>query len=328
MSASEFHPLAELFPLIEGADFDALVEDIREHGVRDPIVFHESKVLDGRNRYRALVHLSETGEVLGRGWGHRAGHCLTDSELSPPHMWFVRYNETFEGDPLAWVISKNLKRRHLDESQRAMVAAKLSNMGRGRPGKEPAPDYIPQIHGISAKASAAMLNVGTRSIESARNVLRDGVSELQRAVEQGNVAVSTAETLTHVPRDEQNHPRARSQDSLRSGQRQAGHNLGGLEAAADWAALPDHLCRPGDALCLRFWRPLDREPLPDDDDRGTVRAAGWRSRDGFCRAVRLDHGSAGTQHTSDDRGVGLRVRQPVVLGQADSRDGPLGFQRA
>jgi N6-adenosine-specific RNA methylase IME4 len=203
MSACEFHPLAELFPLIEGADFDALVEDIREHGVRDPIVFHESKVLDGRNRYRALVHLSETGEVLGRGWGHRAGHCLTDSELSPPHMWFIRYNETFEGDPLAWVISKNLKRRHLDESQRAMVAAKLSNLGRGRPGKEPAPDYIPQIHGISAKASAAMLNVGTRSIESARNVLRDGVSELQRAVEQGNVAVSTAETLTHVPRDEQ-----------------------------------------------------------------------------------------------------------------------------
>lgn len=204
MSACEFHPLANLFPLIEGGDFDALVDDIREHGVRDPIVMLDGLVLDGRNRYRALIDLAETGELLGPGWGHRAGGCLTDGELAPPHMWFVKYNASFEGDPLAWVISKNLKRRHLDESQRAMVAAKIANMGVGRPKSiEPAPAHIPPIGGISARASAAMLNVGARSVERASAVLRDGVADLQRAVEQGKVAVSTAETLTHVPLDEQ-----------------------------------------------------------------------------------------------------------------------------
>lgn len=198
----EFHPLANLFPLIEGGDFHALVEDIREHGVRDPIVMFEQQVLDGRNRYRALVQLTETGEVLGRGWGHRAGNCLTSSELNPPHIWFVRFNAAFEGDPLAWVISKNLKRRHLDESQRAMVAARLSNMGHGGDRRSDQVANLP-LDNIGQKAAAAMLNVSPRSLRSAQAVQEHGAAELQRAVEIGDVAVSTAETLSSLPVDEQ-----------------------------------------------------------------------------------------------------------------------------
>lgn len=75
-----------------------LAADIRLHGLLDPIVLLDGLVLDGRNRLRAC-------KAVG---------------VEPR---FVEWDGT--GDPAVWVISKNLKRRHLDTSQRAMVAGKL-----------------------------------------------------------------------------------------------------------------------------------------------------------------------------------------------------------
>ena len=46
----QFHPLANLFPLIEGDEFAALVEDVRANGLLVPIVLHEGMILEGRNR--------------------------------------------------------------------------------------------------------------------------------------------------------------------------------------------------------------------------------------------------------------------------------------
>jgi ParB-like chromosome segregation protein Spo0J len=48
MTALEFHPVANIFPLVEGQDFTELVADIKAHGLREPIVVYEDRVLDGR----------------------------------------------------------------------------------------------------------------------------------------------------------------------------------------------------------------------------------------------------------------------------------------
>jgi hypothetical protein len=57
-----FHPLADVLPLIEVAEFDRLVADISEHGLLNPITTYEGKILDGRNRARA----SDTAGVTPR----------------------------------------------------------------------------------------------------------------------------------------------------------------------------------------------------------------------------------------------------------------------
>lgn len=89
----EFHGYANIFPLMEGDDFDALVESVKER-LEEPIWMYEGKILDGRNRYLA---------------------CLA-AEVTPEF-------QSYEGDdPLGFVVRKNLDRRHLNASQRAAIA--------------------------------------------------------------------------------------------------------------------------------------------------------------------------------------------------------------
>ena len=83
----------------------------------------------------------------------------------------------------AFVVSLNLKRRHLNESQRAVVAAKLANLSHGQ---KKADTPI----GVSQADAASMLTVGHRSVQRAREVLDEGAPELVQAVEQGRVSVS------------------------------------------------------------------------------------------------------------------------------------------
>ena len=104
----EFHEIANIFPLMVGDYFEALRADIAKNGLLEPIVVHEGKILDGRNRYTA---------------------CLSVG-VRP---YAVDYNGD---DPLGYIISKNLHRKHLNESQRMGVAAKIANM----PIRTPVPE--------------------------------------------------------------------------------------------------------------------------------------------------------------------------------------------
>src|SRR5215467_2240772 len=58
----QFHPLANIFPLMEGEEFNALVTDVREYGLKNPVTLYHGGVIDGRNRVRAC---------LAAGWSWR-----------------------------------------------------------------------------------------------------------------------------------------------------------------------------------------------------------------------------------------------------------------
>jgi ParB-like chromosome segregation protein Spo0J len=173
------HPLAELFPPMTGADFDALVADVQQNGLLDPIVLYDNQILDGRHRYRACQQLGV--EPITVEW-------------------------TGPGTPEAFVISKNLHRRQLTESQRAVIAAKLANFGHG--GKRQAanlpvdadlrqPANLPV--GISQAKAAEMLNVSERSVRTAATVVKKGEPEMVRAVDRGDIKVSAAAKLVDLP---------------------------------------------------------------------------------------------------------------------------------
>lgn len=95
MIALDLHPLCTLFPRIEGAEFEALKADIAANGLREPIVIHEEMILDGGNRYRACVEAGVEPVVVPY-----AGN-----------------------DPLAFVLSSNLHRRHLTPGQQAAIVS-------------------------------------------------------------------------------------------------------------------------------------------------------------------------------------------------------------
>ena len=92
----EIHPVAAIFPLMEGKPFEDLVADIREHGQREPVYLLNGKVIDGRNRVNACKRCGIDVSTVKTDW---------------------------DGDPVVLVMSLNIHRRHLTDSQRAIIAA-------------------------------------------------------------------------------------------------------------------------------------------------------------------------------------------------------------
>jgi hypothetical protein len=107
----------------------------------------------------------------------------------------------------------SLHRRPLDESQRAMVAAKVATLTVGRP------KGTAGIHAVSQTRAGKMLNVSRDSVQKARRVRAKGAPELVKAVEDGKLAVSAAAALTGMPKDKQREALARIEETRQAGGR-------------------------------------------------------------------------------------------------------------
>jgi len=60
----EVHPAASIFPLIEGDDFEELVESVIRSGVQHPICVMGKLLIDGRNRLRAVEVARSKGHAI------------------------------------------------------------------------------------------------------------------------------------------------------------------------------------------------------------------------------------------------------------------------
>jgi hypothetical protein len=168
----QIHPAALAFPEMSAAELREMADDIRNNGLACAIVHDPAGLLlDGRNRLKAC-------EIAG---------------VQP------RF-ETYKGDnPVGFIISANLRRRHLNESQRALVASKLATLSHGGDRRS---DQVAKLQFEIPKAAvaAAMLNVSERLLASAVVVRKYGTPELIREVEAGRTSVSAAAKKVKPPK--------------------------------------------------------------------------------------------------------------------------------
>ena len=102
------HPAAAVFPMLPDDELQALADDIAANGLQQPLVLTpDGALLDGRNRLAAC-------EMAG---------------VKPTTV-------AFDGDPIAFVLSANVARRHMTTGARAMATAVvLAGNGQRRDGR-------------------------------------------------------------------------------------------------------------------------------------------------------------------------------------------------
>jgi len=158
------HPAADCFSMIADLDDDAmtgLINNIKAHGQLDPIITWNGAIVDGRNRYAACKQAGIRPRLQERKF---------DSDA----------------DCIAFIVSHNIHRRHLTESQRAMIASELAKLGRGGDHTSNA-----SIDAMTQDEAAEQMQVSRASVQRARQV-QEQAPDLAAKVKAGEMKVSKA----------------------------------------------------------------------------------------------------------------------------------------
>ena len=193
----EVHPAADIFVLLPDDELQRLADDIKERGLIEAITLCKEVLLDGRNRLLA---------------------CKRSGVIPRFEQWHSRTDDP-EKEQIDWIVSKNLRRRHLDTSQRGMVAADLLPVyERAAKARQvavlkrgtvtPVVANLPPRSTAPAQAraraqAAAQVNVSPRIVQDAKTVKEKAAPEIALAVRQGKLAVSAAAQLVAFPKAQQ-----------------------------------------------------------------------------------------------------------------------------
>jgi ParB-like chromosome segregation protein Spo0J len=214
------HPFADMFPLLRGEPYSSLCADIEEHGLREPLTMTAEGVLvDGRNRLAACkdVGVQPRYDVLPKG--------------------------TSEVEILDVIMSKNLHRRHLDQTDRALLgveykrrfeAASVSHRPAGKVSPKEDTSPVAKHDRTSVARAAKAVGVSSTTIERAVRVIRDE-PELAEKMRAKEITVSAADTERKRREDgkqEGNKPAESKRGSTRSTDKKVMAVLGQLSACA------------------------------------------------------------------------------------------------
>lgn len=201
-----WHPFASLFPMIEGAELEKLIESIELNGQAVPGQIYKGQLLDGRNRYAAIEEIN----LRRRGSGE-------------PYVRFL-YEELLRFDDhmaLRHVVNHNLTRRHLNPGQYAALVVRIQEeVARLSLVKSQGPAEAPTNEELIQKTG-----VGHQSLSRAKEVKRHD-EDLFEKVERGETSLNSA----------YNQVRAKKKEALKSAPRQVALIE---EPDPDYSALPE-----------------------------------------------------------------------------------------
>lgn len=170
------HRFATLFPPMTASEFLELVADIKAKGQRVPITTVEEDgvtyTLEGIHREKACLQLG----------------------IAPTYTLYLG------DDPLGYVVSANMVRRHLTGSQLGALAAEIATMRQGE-RTDLKPSATSQK--VSRKAAAEMIGASERTTADAAKAKGQGDPALFQAVKVGDIPANVAADLTHAPKEEQ-----------------------------------------------------------------------------------------------------------------------------
>ena len=184
------HPACAMLPMMPEEAIVELAEDIRRFGQQQPIWLFEGMVLDGRNRLRACLLAGVAPEV--REWRG--------------------------DDPIRWVLSLNFHRRHLTDTQKAVVGARAELLLAEREAAQAqAGEADDRPSGVDGEpkplrasdykrartSAAALVNVSERAIARGRQLIERAVPDLVDAVERGEVPMGAAATVAALEPERQ-----------------------------------------------------------------------------------------------------------------------------
>lgn len=183
----KFRPEADIWPVMSDRDLTTLAADIDDNGQQYPISLYRGDILDGRNRWLAITKFGKTKPVF----------------------------ETVTPDsPIAFVVSRNEKRRHLNDSQRGLVGAAalpfFEAEAKLRQGKRTDLKGTSAPIGAQVKRAAddaaAAFSTTSRQIQRGKTVHKKGSKKLNDAVAAGELSLGKAEEIVKT------YPDKRKQD--------------------------------------------------------------------------------------------------------------------
>jgi hypothetical protein len=170
MTPYPIHPACSAWPAMSETALKELASDIKANGQHEPVtITPDGQLLDGRNREAACA--------------------LNGMELK---------TVVYDGDPIAFSISKNKHRRHMDKVALAFVGVELATLVNGTN------QHVGFVNTKARTNVAQELGIASYDIDNAKAIAEKGTAEIINLAKSKRIGLrAVASYVRHTPKEKQ-----------------------------------------------------------------------------------------------------------------------------